>query len=253
MYKVIVIEDDQSLLENIEIILEAEGFKVFTAPDGKKAIKLIEEIIPDVIVSDIMLPDIEGFEILKTVRNSPELQDLPFLFLTARTDHKDLRYGMNLGADDYLTKPFNAKELVEAIHARLELIKLRKETKAAAAAVPQDKNLKAGDTVFIKDAKGIVNLNLKDIICINAVGEYSEVITSNGKNHTVRKILKEWEETLPSDTFLRIHRSAIINIKYIVKIENWFNSSLRIYLDKCPEPLVSSRRYTSRIRELYFV
>lgn len=251
MFKVIVIEDDMTLLENIEIILEAENFKVFTASDGKKGIKLIEEIIPDVIVSDIMLPDIEGFEILKTIRNNPDLKDLPFLFLTARTDHKDLRYGMNLGADDYLTKPFNAKELVEAIHARLELIRLRKETSSMAEV--QEKNIKANDVIFVKDAKGIVNLNIKDIICINAIGEYSEVLVTSGKKYTVRKILKEWEETLPSETFLRIHRSVMINIKYIVKIENWFNSSFRIFMDKLPEPLVSSRRYTSRIREMYFI
>lgn len=254
MNKVIVIEDDPFLLENIAIILEAENFNVFTASDGKHAIKLIEEILPDVIVSDIMLPDIEGFDILKAVRSNTELQDIPFLFLTARTDHKDLRYGMNLGADDYLTKPFNAKELVEAIHARLELIRLRRESSPSTAEDnSRMKKLNTDDTVFVKNSKGIANLAVKDIICINAVGEYTEVITSDGKKHTVRRLLKEWEDSLPADNFLRVHRSVVINVKYIVKIENWFNSSLRIFLDKYPEPVVSSRRYTAKIKEMYFV
>ncbi|MCU7497423.1 MAG: response regulator transcription factor [Ignavibacteria bacterium] len=249
MYKVIVIEDDPFLLQNIEIILEAEGFRAFTAECGKKAIKLIEEIIPDVIVSDIMLPDMDGFEILKHVRMNPEVQDLPFLFLTARTDHKDLRQGMSLGADDYLTKPFNAKELVEAINARLELIKLRGKTNLT----HENDNLRAPETVFIKGARGIINLDLKDIVCIQALGEYTSVVVSTGKEHTVKKLLKEWEETLPKDSFIRVHRSAIINIRHIIKIEEWFNHSLRIYLKSLSEPVVSSRRYTSRIKELYFI
>lgn len=249
MHRIIVIEDDPFLIENIEIILEAEGFKVFTAENGRKALKLIEEIVPDVIVSDIMLPDMNGFDILKHVRNTPEVSDLPFLFLTARTDHKDLRLGMNLGADDYLIKPFNAAELIEAIHARLNLIQLRKEP----AAAPEAKGLRQSDNIFVKDAKGIVNLNIQDIVCIRAFGEYSEIATAKGKKHTVKKLLKEWEVTLPSESFIRVHRSAIINIKHILKIEDWFNHSLSIYMLGCKEPIISSRRYTTRIKEMYFV
>lgn len=264
MHKIIVVEDNQMLLENIEIILEAEGFKVFTADCGKTGLKLIEEIIPDVIISDIMLPDMDGFEILKTVRRNPEVHDLPFLFLTARTDHKDLRLGMSLGADDYLTKPFNAAELIEAIRTRLELIELRKSAPGIKGSgnVKGSGNGKASgngngmntpDTVFVRDAKGIANLAVKDIVCIKALGEYTEVVTPGGRNYTVKKLLKDWESVLPAASFIRVHRSAIINIHHIVKIQEWFNHSLRIYMNNTPEPLVSSRRYTARIKEMYFI
>ncbi|MGE5498197.1 MAG: LytR/AlgR family response regulator transcription factor [Syntrophothermus sp.] len=250
MYKVILIEDDQFLLENIETILEEEKFNVFTAANGRKGIKLIEEIHPDVIISDIMLPDIEGYEILKHVRQNSEIQNIPFLFLTARTDQKDMRQGMNLGADDYLTKPFNAKELIEALHARLELAKIRMENSSPQ---PQAREQKNKDILFLQDQKGISNISPKDIVLISAAGEYSEVFTCHLKKHTVKKLLKEWEEILPEDSFIRIHRSTIINIKYILKVEKWFNYSLRIHLDKHPEPVDCSRRYASRIKKLYFV
>lgn len=247
MDKIVLIEDDQALAENLEIILEAEGYKVFPAKTGKSGLRLIEEIGPDLIISDIMLPDIEGYDILKTVRES-DLSDIPFVFLTARVDYKDLRQGMNLGADDYLTKPFNRNELIEVINLRIRLSKQRKLARETEKKTFSDK-----DKVFIKDLKGIISINLYDIILIKALGEYSEVYLKDGKIYTVRKIMKEWEELLPQQTYLRVHRSFIININSISKIENWFNHSFLIRLINYPEAVITSRRYSSKLKEMFFI
>lgn len=246
MTKLILIEDDPFLLDNIEFILEAEQFKVFSADCGRKGIKLIEEIIPDLIISDISLPDMEGYDILKQIRRNEELFNIPFIFLSARAEHKDVRLGMNLGADDYLTKPFIAKDLVEAIKTRLYLHNKRKEV-----VPPPPASLSLDDSLFIKTTKGIQSLKLQDTICIKALDEYTEVITCN-KKFIAKKSLKEWEATLPG-SYIRIHRSCIINSKYIRKIEPWSNYSLKIELDQYPESLISSRRYTSKLKETYFI
>ncbi|MGE5679735.1 MAG: response regulator transcription factor, partial [Bacillota bacterium] len=105
--KIVVIEDDISLRDNIEQLLEEFGYRVLSAEDGKKGIKIIKEILPDLIISDIMMPGIDGYEVLRQLGSDPKTLTIPFIFLTARAEMKDLREGMLLGADDYLIKPFN--------------------------------------------------------------------------------------------------------------------------------------------------
>jgi len=119
MNKILIIEDDAQTRENIEIILQMENHRVFTAPDGKAGLELARRENPDLIVCDLMMPELDGFTVLRTLRGEPGTAAIPFIFLTARAERADQRAGMNYGADDYLCKPVDAEDLLAAIQARL--------------------------------------------------------------------------------------------------------------------------------------
>lgn len=119
MTTLLLIEDDPTMLELLATALEFEGFAVHRAPDGHTGIALARQHGPRLILCDVMMPGIDGYSVLASLRADPTLASIPFIFLTARGERKDLRQGMVSGADDYLTKPVAIDELLEAIHSRL--------------------------------------------------------------------------------------------------------------------------------------
>ena len=120
MAKILVIEDEESIRENILDLLEAENFEGIGAINGKVGIKLASEQIPDLILCDMMMPEVDGHGVLKALRSEPLTATIPFIFLTAKADKSDIRTGMEQGADDYITKPCTPQELLKAIAIRLE-------------------------------------------------------------------------------------------------------------------------------------
>ena len=120
MKKILVVEDAQSLRKDILEMLGFEGYDAAGAENGIVGVQRAREMRPDLIICDIMMPGMDGFGVLEEIRKDVELATIPFIFLTARTDRADSRYGMELGADDYLTKPFTASELLVSVHTRLD-------------------------------------------------------------------------------------------------------------------------------------
>ncbi len=120
MQKILLVEDDAPLLDVMRCLLEAEGYAVSMAVNGKKALELFLSNRPDLVISDIMMPEMNGYELLEAVRVLPEGITVPFLFLSARTERSDVDRARSLGVDDYLFKPFEALELINAVRARLE-------------------------------------------------------------------------------------------------------------------------------------
>ncbi len=120
MKKILVIEDEPSVRLNLLELLNAEGFDTSAAADGPAGLKLAQELHPDLILCDVMIPKLDGYGVLSAVREHPDTASTSFIFLTAKTDRSDLRQGMNLGADDYLTKPFRRADLLVAIDTRLK-------------------------------------------------------------------------------------------------------------------------------------
>ena len=111
MTTILLIEDNASMRRNIAQILDIEGYRVLSAADGLAGITMMREERPDLVLCDIMMPSMGGYEVLAQVRADPALASLPFIFLTAKGEMPDLRLGMSLGADDYLAKPVTAEEL----------------------------------------------------------------------------------------------------------------------------------------------
>lgn len=119
MTKILLIEDDAILRENTAELLEISNFNVLTATDGKQGLKEAKMHNPDIIVCDIMMPELDGYEVLDHLSKNDKTKYIPFIFLSAKTEHSDVRKGMDLGADDYITKPFTEDELISAIKSRL--------------------------------------------------------------------------------------------------------------------------------------
>jgi len=119
MKKILLIEDDSALRENTAELLELSGYSVTTAPNGKVGIEMAVSQTPNLIICDIMMPEIDGYGVLQNVSSNEKTKHIPFIFLSAKTEHKEIRKGMDLGADDYLTKPFDEEELLSAVESRL--------------------------------------------------------------------------------------------------------------------------------------
>jgi len=119
MTQILVVEDDPNVRTLVIKLLKAEGFDVISATDGLVGVQLARANEPDLIICDIMMPECNGYEVLEQLRQSPNTATIPFIFLSAKSDRTDLRQGMDLGADDYLTKPFKRVELLGAVSARL--------------------------------------------------------------------------------------------------------------------------------------
>ncbi|MDX2048404.1 MAG: response regulator [Chitinophagaceae bacterium] len=120
MKSVLVIDDNPDIRENIAEILDLAGYKTSTAENGKQGVEKAMKEKPDVIVCDIMMPELDGYGVLHLLRKNQETQNTPFIFLTAKTERSDFRKGMEMGADDFITKPFEDIELLNAIEVRLK-------------------------------------------------------------------------------------------------------------------------------------
>lgn len=119
MTKILVVDDDANLAKSISDIFEVMGYDVQTAHNGLEGWRLVQLEIPDIIVSDIQMPGMNGYELLQAVRNDQATETMPFVFLTARSEREHLRQGMVLGADDFVSKPFSLKEIVESVESTL--------------------------------------------------------------------------------------------------------------------------------------
>jgi CheY-like chemotaxis protein/CRP-like cAMP-binding protein len=154
--KIVVIEDNKDVRENIGEILELSGYEVKTAPDGIKGMKIIKKDSPDLIICDIMMPELDGYGVLHILQRNPETASIPFIFLTAKSEKEDFRKGMNLGADDYITKPFEEVQLLEAIEVRLQ---------------------KHSETVPKMHKSGLTVTDEEIFKCLNPLTEESEIRT----------------------------------------------------------------------------
>ena len=151
MKKILLIEDNNEVRENLAEILELSNYRVFTAEDGKKGVEIALRETPDLIVCDIMMPVLDGYGVLHLLNKHIETYGIPFIFLTAKSEKADLRKGMEMGADDYLTKPFEGIELLNAIEIRLK----------KAASIKQHATKNSEDvSAFIKDVNKAANVKL---------------------------------------------------------------------------------------------
>lgn len=186
MKKILLIEDNADVRENTSEILDLAGYSVVTAPNGKVGVELAQKEKPDLIICDIMMPELDGYGVLHILSKKPETAGIPFIFLTAKTEKTDIRKGMNLGADDYLTKPFDDTDLMNAIEARLRKSAMQQKLYES---TPE------GLDNFIKDARQV--LNLKDL----------------GKDKKVKSYKKKTEVFAEGDTPMNVYFVKSGNVK----------------------------------------
>jgi two-component system, OmpR family, alkaline phosphatase synthesis response regulator PhoP len=120
MPKILVIEDEKPVRTNIVDLLTVEGFEAIGAENGQVGLQMLRDQAVDLVICDVLMPKMDGFEVLKALSQNPNTEMIPLIFLTAKTERSDIRQGMNLGAYDYITKPFTRVELLEAVNAQLK-------------------------------------------------------------------------------------------------------------------------------------
>ncbi|WP_010520767.1 response regulator [Aquimarina agarivorans] len=221
MKTVLLIEDDIALRENTAELIELAGYNVIIAQNGKIGIDLAKQNIPNIIVCDIMMPEVDGYGVLEALTNTPETNQIPFIFLSAKTEHKEIRMGMDMGADDYLTKPFEEDELMSAIESRLakaELISsLFKEQSNSNSKENTDSLRNLNELKNFFDDNG-EELNFKKGELIYAEGDHSNKVylISSGviKGHKMDESGKQLITALyEADSFLGF-TSFVDNIPY---------------------------------------
>ncbi len=250
--KILIIEDETDIRDNIRILMESENYVTATASNGKDGIRMAKEFLPDLIICDIMMPGVDGYEVFNELSRFKKTSLIPFIFLTAKVELSDLRKGMSLGADDYIFKPFNTSELLQAIRTRLN------KFSNILATILEDKennytsteaNKVLNERFFISYHNSSIPVSLKKIKCIMADNQYSKIICDENKSYLIRKSLNEWEKILPPNQFVRIHRSTIISWNHIDKIEKRPEGKYFILLKNSSEEYEISRRFIKKVKK----
>lgn len=210
--------------KNISICGEAE--------DVPSALKAIKDASPDIIFLDIQMPGKSGFDLLKEIPTTAKI-----IFVTAFDEYALRAFEVN--ALDYLLKPIAPERLQKAI----ERIQMEQDQEAQ-----PEKKLHYEDRLFINFDSHLQFLKISSILSIIAAGDYTQVMLNNSTNGLTLKSMKEWENRLPENYFCRIHRSTIINMEHIERLEEWFNYSYRVYIKGVKEPFLLSRRYVTKLK-----
>jgi CRP-like cAMP-binding protein len=167
MKKILLIEDNLEIRENIAEILELANYSVLQAKNGKVGVEVAKKELPDLIICDVMMPQLDGYGVLHLLGKTLATSGIPFIFLTAKAEKEDFRKGMNLGADDYLTKPFDDIQLLNAIEMRLKKSEILKKEFVKSA---------EGLEEFIEEARGMNDLNL-------LLTDKRKIVSYKKKNH----------------------------------------------------------------------
>lgn len=231
----LLVDDERLARAELRTLLAAhpEVTVAGEAEDVESAAARAAELGPDVVFLDIRMPGEDGFSLVPRLPAGARI-----VFVTAFSEHAVRAFEVN--ALDYLLKPVAPRRLAETVRRLLA---------GSPPPAPPRKALRRDDPLIFPSGDHYHVVRVGQIVSIVAARDDSEVITADGRRTLVSRSLKEWAETLPSTTFLRVHRSTIVNVDHVERIEPWFRSAFRIHLRKLPEPVVVSRRFAALLRE----
>jgi len=236
---ILIIEDDALISDIVKKSLGLEGYRVETARTGEEGLKKIEELNPDLVLLDILLPKIDGWEVLTRIRSDPKFAETPVVVISALTDERSKVQALRGGADDYITKPFSSLELV----ARIEAV-LKRSRKPSKEGVAIDSKIPA------RKGEKIVLLNIEEITYAYSRGEYAYVNTENDRFLT-NFSLSKLEKMLENRLFFRAHRSFLVNLNKVKEIIRSGPGLFELVLDDEFRTRVPvSRRQSSILRKM---
>lgn len=232
-HKIAIIEDNEDVRENLVELLELTGYEVEAAPDGRKGIEMIRQFLPNLVLCDVMMPELDGYGVLHVLSKDEKTAGIPFIFLTAKADKIDFRKGMSLGADDYITKPYDDTDLLGAIETRLKKTQaLKAENETATKELPVSladilenaplMKLKARDILYHEGdlpraiyylKKGKIKLFktdtygkelIVDVLEKESIIGYLSLLDGNKQTETAVAIDETEVQLIPGDTFLSL-------------------------------------------------
>jgi len=235
-FKAIVVDDEQLARKAIlSLIREHPAIEVVgEAGDANQAASLIAMHQPDLLFLDIQMPGKTGFDLLNEVSFRGRV-----IFITAYDEYALRAFEIN--ALDYLMKPISPERFKIAVDRLIE--------EESIESLPLEQDLRYDDRLFLLMGKHMVFLKISSIVYIQAEGDYTQITTSDGKKGLILKSMKEWNERLPDSHFRRIHRSYIVNLDFVEKIEKEYNYDFTVTLKNFNQTLVMSRRYARFLKE----
>jgi two-component system, LytTR family, response regulator len=243
--KAFIVDDERLARQDLSYLLSfhSEIELIGEASSVQSAIEHLAELRPDVLFLDIQMPDESGFHLLDRIE-----VDFAVVFVTA-FDNFALR-AFEVNALDYLLKPVSPARLSQTIE---RLLRQQSEQKLKSEAEEREllkRSLSFEDHVFVKGQGRIGFVQVNTITYLEAMGNYTEIHTIDGNKRLVFRNLKDWETVLPKQYFMRIHRGLIVNLKWIERVESWFNGSMQVFIKGVKEPLLTSRRYATKLRDM---
>lgn len=235
----IIVDDERPARKELTFLLNAipEVSILGEADTIKSAITLIQQHKPDILFLDIQLAGENGFDLLKQIE-----VDFNVIFVTAYDEYAIKAFDAN--ATDYLLKPVDPLRLEISIQRVLGNIKAPK---------PTLKKFDYGDSIYVKLNNSTARfIEVKSIVAISAVGNYTRLQITDGQSHLVLKTLKRWEEELSETSFIRIHRATLVNLKYIHKINSYSKSLYQVYMQHIDEPFEVSRNCYKNLKKANF-
>lgn len=234
-WRTIIIDDERlARLQLRDLLAHFEIINVIAEADNvPSGVKIVNDLQPELIFLDIQMPGESGFDLLQQINLLPKI-----VFVTAFDQYAIRAFEVN--ALDYLLKPINPQRLAQAV------ARLSKDSQEESAATVEP--LEYDDHIFITSGNQADFVKVSSIVCIRADGVYSEVLLNDGRKLVLHKSLKQWLKQLPAKRFAQIHRSTIINLEDVERVEQWFNYSYRVYLRTIKEPLTMSRRFVAQLK-----
>jgi two-component system LytT family response regulator len=235
--KAIIVDDERLARVNLKkLVLPHHEIEIIgEASSCESAVELISLHKPELIFLDIQLSGETGFDLLEIIDNS-----IRIIFVTAYDEYAIRAFEVN--AVDYLLKPVNPERLKRSIERVISREKAQKS---------ETKNYEYSDSIYVRlNNYSSRFIKISSITFIEPVGNYSKIVTIEGKHCLVLKTLKQWQEQLPDNNFVRIHRSSIVNIEHVDHIEKKSNTQHMAFLKNMVEPLEVSRRYAKKLKAL---
>ncbi|QDK80181.1 response regulator [Spirosoma sp. KCTC 42546] len=233
---ILLIEDEEQIRKNLLEILQLKGYQVTAGADGLAGIQLASQQPPDLILCDIMMPQLSGYQVLAHIRTQESLSSVPFIFLTAKSDMVDFRQGMELGADDYLTKPFSTKDLLAAIESRLKRHQLRPTPQASPVWLQTIQGHAEGGRMILRVADCLYfYVHTSAYYVCHPLGTFQIDLT-----------MAELAAQLDATQFFRANRQVILHRKSIQKYAYWQQGKYCLFLvngAKAKEIIIPKARF----------
>ena len=279
--RILIIDDDRQLNAMLESGLSQHGYETASVTDGMKGLAAAAANPPDLVICDLDMPVMNGLEVIAGLRRQEDFHDTPVVFLSACGDRQQVRQSMNLGGDDFLSKPAALGEVLAAVAARLRLRAQKRkkdlhrfqktaeifsgifndlaelpaavmETLAiagrpAAVAALADANANPSSAILAKNNGRKVLLRLSEVKVIQAQSEYSVAYWGKDQHMMLRKPLKQWQTELPAHLFVRVHRNTLINLKYLEALETAPDGQLNVQIRGFKRPILVSQRAKARL------